>query len=155
MDQEQTVINPRTPGVVIHEIGEHTFLEINGSMLSFDDLVKYRKVFIANNQYYVYLYAGLSAIVMLLSFFTKTPIRIVMGCVNFSSSVAILLLFKRVSTHFSTYACISLFAGLISCGYSVLYGSSKVHPVITILILLICVIEFFMLVGEVGWMDGR
>ena len=67
MDQEQTqeilpgirdsVINPRTPGVVIHEIGEHTFLEINGSMLSFDDLVKYRKVFIANNQYYVYLYA--------------------------------------------------------------------------------------------------
>ena len=41
----------------MHEIGEHTFLEINGSMLSFDDLVKYRKVFIANNQYYVYLYA--------------------------------------------------------------------------------------------------
>ena len=40
---------------------------------------------------------------MLLSLFTKTPIRIVMGCINFASSVAILLLFKRVSTHFSTY----------------------------------------------------
>lgn len=67
MEQEQTwgilrclngsVVNPRTPGVILHEIGEHTFLEINGSMLSFDDLVKYRKVFIANNQYYVYLFA--------------------------------------------------------------------------------------------------
>ena len=67
MDQEQTqgilacfsgrIVNPRTPGVILHEIGEHTFLEINGSMLSFDDLVKYRKVFIANNQYYVYLFA--------------------------------------------------------------------------------------------------
>ena len=40
---------------------------------------------------------------MLLSFFTKTPIRIVMGCINFASSMAVLFLFKRVSTHFSTY----------------------------------------------------
>ena len=74
MNQEQTqgsirrfsgrVVNPRTPGVVIHEIGEHTFLEINGSMLSFDDLVKYRKVFIANNQYYVYLFAVISCCVV-------------------------------------------------------------------------------------------
>lgn len=39
---------------------------------------------------------------MFLSFFTKTPIRIVMGCVNFASSIVILLLFKRVTTHFST-----------------------------------------------------
>ena len=74
MEQEHTqgvprrlngsVVNPRAPGVILHEIGEHTFLEINGSMLSFDDLVKYRKVFIANNQYYVYLFAVSSCCVV-------------------------------------------------------------------------------------------
>lgn len=42
--------------VVVQEIGGRYFLEFNDNLLSLEELSKYRKVFIANNQFYIYIY---------------------------------------------------------------------------------------------------
>lgn len=48
--------NNRYMHVVVQEIGGRYFLEFNDNLLSLEELSKYRKVFIANNQFYIYIY---------------------------------------------------------------------------------------------------
>ena len=42
--------------VVVQEIGGRYFLEMDNNLLSLEELSKYRKVFIANNLFYIYIY---------------------------------------------------------------------------------------------------
>ena len=40
----------------VQEIGGRYFLEMDNNLLSLEELSKYRKVFIANNLFYIYIY---------------------------------------------------------------------------------------------------
>jgi len=42
--------------VGVQEIGGRYFLEMDNNLLSLEELSKYRKVFIANNLFYIYIY---------------------------------------------------------------------------------------------------
>lgn len=42
--------------VIVQDVGGRIFLEFDGSLVSLEDLAKYRKVYIVNNLFYIYVY---------------------------------------------------------------------------------------------------
>ncbi|KAK8796113.1 hypothetical protein WA171_004077, partial [Blastocystis sp. BT1] len=146
MDQQEIEESNESMNVGVQEIGGRYFLEMDNNLLSLEELSKYRKVFIANNLFYIYIYMGLSVLILVNSFFLSLVHVIISGVLNFLSGIIIYYSFRSKSTHYSVYACTGLIVGVLSCGIIIFtLNTNGKSPIFYVTILLECIIEFFVL----------
>ncbi|KAK8820675.1 hypothetical protein WA556_004995 [Blastocystis sp. ATCC 50177/Nand II] len=115
-------MNPDTPpeyahdsAVVVQEIGNATFLQFDGNLLNLDDLAKYRKVFIANNKYVYQSDLGLSCIMLLTSFFTKSWVIILSAVLAVTAAILFYYSLSIISKSYNTIVIIGLFLSMACC----------------------------------------
>ena len=137
----------RSTQVVVQEIGEATFLQFDDNMVNISDLAKYRKVYIANSKI---MYVGniiVSAILLLISLFSKSIYMIIGGVLALISSFGFFFSLRMINQRYNHLIFICVLASFASCVLNVISGLYESNSGLSMLVLFITFIYYIMIVG--------